>query len=762
MSIIPVPPGNPPRPVAPKQPTGVPVRMKIRSDLTFDRVTYQGIEYWVIKEPLGQKYFQFPPPVFFLLKQLDGTKTIEELQDSYHEKFAPKRITRNDLQQLLTRFHQDGLVISEVGGQGAELLKRGQKNRRMETLGQMANILAIRYRGFDPERILNFLNRYTWWIFTKPAVVVTLIAAITALVSVLMNWTLFSAKLPGFEAFFDPRQWYLFGIVLCVTKIFHEFGHGLSCKRLGGECHEIGFMLLVLTPCLYCNVSDSWRLKNKWHRAAIGAAGMYVEVILATIATFVWWFVQPGLVQDICLRIMLVSSISTILFNGNPLLRFDGYYIMSDVLEIPNLYQKSNKALTTLLGRHWLGLEIPDDPLMPSNRPWAFAMFTIAAVCYRWFVLFSIIYFLMTMLEPYNLESVGMFIAVFSGLGMLGMPSYKLFKYMSVPGRMHQVKKIRFSVVLLVAISIVSAILCIPFPHYLRCSMVVMPDKIETIWVQESGMLEDLNVKPGQLVEAGEVIANLKNIDLDIQIEKTKGQILQKEGDLKLAQWQMMNDGPSVSNPMTSYASELAELKNVESDLKRKKYFLKLRSPIAGTVLPIPYEHAGEDSDEIRESNIQPLLYGQHRNISAQRGQRFCEVADMSKWYGYVILSEHQIRLAAVTQETRIKFYSEPGKVYKSKIEMISDTDLSIRREDMSVDPQSQQNSGSSRMGSPDPVLEMVAAYQQSGFQHYAKVPLDQTTMPLKIGLGGQARIFVGNRSLGYRLWWWFNQNFRF
>ena len=761
MSIIPVPPGGPPREVPEKPQNGIPVRMKMRSDLTFDRMTYQGVEYWVVKEPLGQKYFQFPPHVFYLLQQLNGNRTVEELQENYQEKFAPKRITRNDLQQLLTRFHQDGLVISDVGGQGSELLKRGQKNKRMERFGQMANILAIRYRGFDPERILNFLNRYTWWIFTKPAVIVTMVAAMVALMSVVMNWATFSAMLPGFDAFFDPKQWYLFAIVLCVTKIFHEFGHGLSCKRLGGECHEIGFMLLVLTPCLYCNVSDSWRLKNKWHRAAIGAAGMYVEVILATIATFVWWFVQPGLVQDICLRVMLVSSISTILFNGNPLLRFDGYYIMSDVLEIPNLYQKSNKALTTLLGRHWLGLEIPDDQLMPANRPWAFAMFTVAAFCYRWMILASIIYFLTTMLEPYNLESVGVFIAVFSGIGMLGMPGYKLFKYMSVPGRMHQVKKVRFSVVLVVALAIVGLVLFIPFPHYLRCSMVVMPDKIETIWVNESGMLEELCVEPGQMVEEGQKLALLKNIDLDLQLVEARGKILQKQGDLEMALWQITNGEPAIGNPANAFAIELAELNTIERELTRKKSYLTLTSPISGTVLPTPYEHMGERSEEIEESNIQPFLYGQHENVSAQRGQRFCEVADMSKWYGIVVLTEHQVLFAKESQPTKIKFYSEPGKVYESQIGEPGETDFSIVRQDLAINPEG-MSQDHFRRGTPDPILEMVAAYQQADFQYYAKIPLDQTKMPLKIGLGGQARIFTGYRSLGYRLWWWINQNFRF
>ena len=166
-------------------PKSPPVKMKIRSDLTFDRMAYQGVEYWVIKEPVGQKYYQFPPHVFYLLRELDGTKSIDDLQDNYHEKFAPKRITRQDLQQLLTRFHQDGLVISNMPGQGPELLKRGQKNRRMELIGAFSNVLAIRYKGFDPEQILNWMMPWTWWIFTKVAVYFTMFFAAIAAMSVL-------------------------------------------------------------------------------------------------------------------------------------------------------------------------------------------------------------------------------------------------------------------------------------------------------------------------------------------------------------------------------------------------------------------------------------------------------------------------------------------------------------------------------------------------------------------------------------------------
>ncbi len=738
------------------------IRMKMRTDLTADLITYQGIEYWVIKEPLGQKYYQFPPHVYYLLTQLNGHRTIEDLIEGFHREHAPKRITRSELQQLLTRFHRDGLVISAVSGQGKELLKRGRKNAAMEKVTSLSNILAVRWRGFDPERILNFLDRWVWWLFTPTAIVLTLMTAMIALTSVMIHFEEFQSRLPGFDQFFDPRRWLMFAGVLAVTKMLHEFGHGLSCKRLGGECHEIGFMLLVLTPCLYCNVSDSWRLPNKWHRAAIGAAGMYVEVILATIATFVWWYVEPGWIQDLCLQVMLVSSVSTVLFNGNPLLRFDGYYILSDLLEIPNMYQKSTKALTTLLGRHWLGLEIPDDQLMPTNRPWAFALYTVAAFCYRWFILASIIIFLTRWLEPYGLDSVGKGIAIFAAGGMLFWPGYKLFRYMSVPGRMHQIEKPRFAIISLIGALLISAILFIPFPHELRCSLVMVPQSMETIYVEEPGLVNAVAVKSGDVVEPGATLATLENLDYSLALEEARGHLQDKIAEKKILQSSAANaQFANLLDQVASVEAEIRNLKRFVQDVENRMKKLEIRSTIAGTVLETPYIPAGPQSEDLPLLDRQSFLSGRNENLSAQRGQRFCEVADLTRWHAIVLLTEDQVNLARTGQDVRIRLYSNPGQTVYSSIESLGDADQSIRRDKKNaasiMNTQAQQKSD----GLPDLITEMVAANFHSDIQYFARVPIDPNQSELKIGLGGQARLDAGNRSLGARLWRWFNQNFR-
>ena len=734
----------------------------MRPDLTFDQQVYQGVEYLVVKEPLGQKYYQFPPQVHFLLTMLDGKISIDQLQDAYHERYAPKRITRQELQQLLTRFHQDGLVVSDMPGQGIELLKRGDKNKRNERLQSMSNILAIRYRGFDPEGILNWMIKWVGWVFTKPMVYVTCVLATIALLSVVVNWGAFQAKLPGFDAFFDPRQWYLFVVVIAATKMCHEFGHGLSCKKLGGECHEIGFMLLVLTPCLYCNVSDSWRLNNKWHRAAIGAAGMYVEVILATIATFIWWFVQPGLVQDICLRVMLVSSISTVLFNGNPLLRFDGYYILSDLLEIPNMAQKSTKALTTLLGRHWLGLEMPDDALMPTNRPLAFASYTVAAFCYRWIIMFSILLFLMRWLEPYGLDSLGIGIAMFSLIGVVVMPCYKLYRYMSVPGRMHQVKKVRFFTVLLIVGGLLAALLLIPLPHTMRCDVVLVPNKIQAVYVEEPGVLEACFVKPGQEVEAGQELARFRNLELEHQILEAEGQVTMGLAELESARAEMLQ-GQGASD-IGRVQAEVDEASFLLVDLREREKKLIVHSPIAGVVMETPYEHPAEAIDEDVLVDQQPFLVQPLDNVSAGPGQRFCEVADLETWRGIILLSEQQVKFISKDggQEARIKLYARPDETIVGEIATsVGVTDLSIYRDDYELITGQQKDPRVRGHRIPDLINELVPQYDLNRLHYYAEVPLKDREHHFMIGLTGKVRVDCEARSYGSRILWWINQNFR-
>src|SRR5437660_1391675 len=227
--------------------------------------------------------------------------------------------------------------------------------------------------------------RYTRWIFTWWFFAASLGLMASAIVLILTHFATFYKNLPEYHEFFQWNRMLYLWIALGIVKVIHEFGHGISCKAFGGECHEMGALFLCLSPCLYCNVSDSWTLPSKWRRIIISFAGIYVELVIAALATWVWWNSPDGsMIANVSLCVMVLCSVSTFVFNANPLMRFDGYYIMADWLEIPNLRDRCNKYLKNIFFDYCLGIEVPPEPYMTLNRRILFLTYAVAAYIYRW------------------------------------------------------------------------------------------------------------------------------------------------------------------------------------------------------------------------------------------------------------------------------------------------------------------------------------------------------------------------------------------
>ena len=243
------------------------------------------------------------------------------------------------------------------------MIRRRKKNRWRKVWAFLANILFIKIPIIDPERLLTRMYPYFRWIFTRTFVTLSTLSMLLAVSLVVSQWKTFYDKLPDFQSFFNWWTIMSFWVCLAVVKIIHEFGHGLTAKHFGGEVHEMGILFLVLTPALYCDVTDSWLLPNKWKRIWISAAGIYVECFLASIATFVWWYSTPGLLNSLAMATMFICSVNTIMFNANPLLRYDGYYVMADWLEIPNLRIKSTQFFAYLIPGEGAGAGNPGPEL---------------------------------------------------------------------------------------------------------------------------------------------------------------------------------------------------------------------------------------------------------------------------------------------------------------------------------------------------------------------------------------------------------------
>jgi putative peptide zinc metalloprotease protein len=737
--------------------TSRPVKLRMRPDLTARKQRYHGQTFWVVKEPIGLNYFRFHEEEFSILNMLDGRTSLDQIKEEFEAEYTPQKVTFGDLQQFIGMLHRNGLVISEASGQGKQLRRRRDEKKWRELMGMLANVFALRFRGVDPERFLTWLYKYTGWFFRWYTVIAVMLFALSALTLVMVQYDTFSARLPTFHQFFGPKNWIYLAIVMGAVKVLHEFGHGLSCKHFGGECHELGAMLLVFTPALYCNVSDSWMLPNKYHRAAIGAAGMYVELFLASIATYVWWFSTNGtLLNQLALSVMFICSVSTVMFNGNPLLRFDGYYILMDLSEIPNLRQKSTEVLRRFMLELCLGLEQPESPFLPQRNRLLFGTYTVAAEIYRLVVVFSILFFLNKVFEPYGLKIIGQAIGFAGVVGLIFQPLYQLFQFFYVPGRMNKVKKNRVWVTLSVVGVALLAVIFIPLPYSVHCTFEMVPEEAGNVVVSTPGMLtESPRVKPGQWVKAGDVIAELSNPDLEAQLVERKGEWLKAQEKLVGIRRVSFEDAayaPQIppAREMLATAEELYQSKKEEADK------LVLRAPRDGMVLPPPYKP--DDRKKSKQEGKLPSWSGSpfdaaNAGAMLQRSELFCRVGDPKRMEANLVIDQADIDLVREHHEVRLLPKSYVQRAYSGTIKRIARIDVRQLPGNLA------SNTGGDVDAKVDPASGTARPLSTS---YHAMVPLENDDNALAVGTSGTARIYTGWQSIGERLYRYVVRTFHF
>lgn len=727
------------------------LKLRMRKDLHVEKQTYLGRHYWVIKDPIGLKYYRFEEEEFALLEMMDGESSLEELQQQFEERFAPQKITLQELHQLAGMLHRSSLVVSDSAGQGPQLLKRHRENSRRQRFSALTNIICIRFKGFDPDRILNWLDARVGWFFSPVCFGACLLLALSALLLVTTQFEVFQAKLPSFGEFFASKNWLWLAVVLGCTKVLHEFGHGLSCKRFGGECHEMGVMLLVLTPCLYCNVSDSWMLQSKWKRAAIGAAGMYVEVVLASVCTFLWWFTQPGLLNYLCLNVVFVCSVSTLLFNANPLLKYDGYYILSDLLEIPNLRQKATTILKRKLAAWTLGLPEPPDPFLPQRRQWLFACYTVAAAAYRWIVMAAILWFLYKVFEPYGLQVIGQLIALFAVGGLVVQPLWQLGKFFYVPGRIDRVKKPRLLTSVAVAAVAVIGIFMLPIPHYVRCGLYVQPRGAASVYVESAGELREIHARPGEQVYEGQPIATLDNIDVKLAMVRLEGERQELLSRLASLQQRAYDDDAAMME-IDEVQESVAALDDQLARRQRDLDSLLIKAPSAGVIIPPPTLPKSQD-----DATRLPTWYGapfEARNQLAflTAGVPFCQVGDPTEVEAILAIDQGDIEFVHSGQVVDVFLTPLPGERLRCQLEQISQLDMKVTPRSLSSKSGGDLITQTDDSGRERP---MSTTYQ-------ASVPLANQPTDLLIGATGQAKIHTGYQTIATRLWRYVCQTFNF
>lgn len=727
------------------------VGLRKRGDLVVIRQLYQGQAWFVIKDPISLHYFRFRPEEHALLEMLDGEASLDQLKEQFETRYPPRRITVDELSRFVATLHRSGLVIGDRPGQGPQLFERRRQRKWKEWVAWISNVMALRFRGIDPDWLLERMKPWLGWIFSPPAIFGGMVLAASALLLVLVNFETFRSKLPEFHQFFAAGNWFYLAIALGVTKVIHEFGHGLSCKYYGGECHEMGVMLLVLTPCLYCDVSDSWMLPDKWKRAAIGAAGMYVEVVMASVATFLWWNSHAGVFNQLCLDVMFVSSVSTILFNANPLLRYDGYYILSDVLEIPNLRQKAN----SILGRfasHWsLGIKQPEDPFLPQRKLGWFALYAVASSLYGWFVSLSIFLFVWNVFKPYRLEVLGQVLAGVALWGLVIRPMQGMVKFLRVPGRRDEMKTVNMVGTGVVVSLSLAALALIPLPQRVWCAAELRPRGEETVYVSVAGRLDELLVQPDEEVRRGQKLAVLSSLELELEVAELEGRRQQSESRLASLQRERFSD-PAAAFEIGTVTETLKSLAEQLDRKRRDREELVLVAPRDGVVLPAPAVPSRSDpsgrlpswtGDALREKNI---------GATFTPGTVLCMIGDRHLFEVVMVVDQSEVEFLKHGEIVDLKLNAFPSQTFSGTVEQIAETHIESGSERLSVKAGGQVPTKTDESGRETPIS---TSYE-------VLMTLDDSEGLFTPGMRGTARIQVGNRTVGQwllRLLW---QTFNF
>lgn len=610
--------------------TETPLPVRHRRDLLIKETGTKDVPRWTIKDPISERFFQLQQNDYFVFQQLTGTISLADIQRRFFASHAPRKLSEEQILTFIQQLYAQGLIEINRHGTSKLLANRAGRLRTAERTQRLSNLLAIRFRGFDPDRLLERVLPWVSWIFSPALLIVSLLLGVSAASIIIAEWEVMYRELPHFGTFLQSGQFLWFLGVMAVVKVFHELAHAIACKRFGGECHELGVMLLAFTPCLYCNVSDAWLLRNRWHRIAISGAGIYVEMVLAALCAHLWYWSVPGVFHSICLNLLVVSSVSTVLLNGNPLLRYDGYYILSDLVSVPNLRTRSQHLVITWIQKLFLGSRSPGQLRELHFSRFFMGLYGIASGFYIWIVVFAILWMLYQFVEPYGLETAVVILGILIlGSRITGLVR-RVFISLKQTHQQGQLHIVRFLTVSGLAGICLIGILLLQFPRRLSAPCLIESQLAESVFVSSPGRANFVNASAGQAVSKGETLVQLTNRDLELQVLSLQGKVDQQQKRIDLLQQRQISETSAAAelpSARTALEDFKQQLKERQADLQR----LTLKAPISGIILPA-------DTDPQRNSaqaefQMQATPIAQH-NAGAwlEVGTVFCRIATSGKF----------------------------------------------------------------------------------------------------------------------------------
>lgn len=538
------------------------LKVRLRPSCQISRQYYRGDRWYVVRDPAGNQYHRLSDPAYRFVALLDGSRTINEAWELVGGVMDDEAPTQPEVIQILSQLYAANLIEADVTPDSSVLLKRHRNLMKRKFQQRLMNVLFPRIPIWDPDNFLKrwgpILNPLMSW----PAAVIWLIVVGYGLFTVAPMGTELTQAARDSIA---PSNWIALWAVFVFTKFIHEMGHAASTRRFGGECHEMGVMFLVFIPTPYVDASAAWSFPSRWARMFVGAAGMIVEIFFAAICAVIWANTSSGqLIHQLAYNAMLIASVSTVLFNANPLLRYDGYYMLSDFLEIPNLQKRSSDYFMGLLKRHVFRVKAKEPLPNFTTRFWLF-VYAVTSTVYRVFIGLVII-----VLVAFQVPILGILMSLGGLITWIGMPIFKSIKYLALDPELHRKrgKAWAWSAGMLAAAALFLGV--IPFPFRVMAEGVVEPSERSLVHAMASGFVDQVHVQDGQSVKAGQVLITLRDDALAAEVKRVSAVLEATRTRYKTALNVNATQAEFHRQEVRVYEEELAKLQNRAAKLEIK------------------------------------------------------------------------------------------------------------------------------------------------------------------------------------------------
>jgi putative peptide zinc metalloprotease protein len=548
------------------------LKLHIRSAVEVTRQHYRGQVWYVLRDPGNNDYFRVNEVGYRFVGLLNGQRTIDDVWRNCLEHLGDDAPTQGEVVQLLGKLFVSNLLRGDLPPDSEGLLKRFQKRRMREVGGYLSNLLFIRIPLFDPDPLLEKIEPLLGWFFSKVGFVLWVVLLGFGFNSLSGRWdSLFDQA----ENVLDPSNLGWMYLCFALVKGAHELGHGLACKHFGrseggGEVHTLGLMLLIFTPMPYVDATSSWSFRSKFRRMTVAAGGMYIELAIAAVAAMLWSSSASGtMLHALSYNVMFIASVTTLLFNVNPLLRYDGYYILSDFLELPNLAMRSKQYLYYVVRRLWGVKGLSSPAHSRGERIW-FIPYCLGSFCYRVIICSSILMFIGQKFFPIAVLMGGMAVVTW-----VLKPLWQFGRYLLTSSELIRTRPWAIGSTGVILLAVIGLLGFRPMPDRFCVQGITESVEMVGIYAGCDGELTTFLPTDRQILP-GESLAMLTNPSLEAEAAGLAAQ--QREWKLKRYMAMQENETAKMQMCQARLDAITQHRQRIQRDLDRRK----TQSPIAG------------------------------------------------------------------------------------------------------------------------------------------------------------------------------------